>query len=143
MNANELIQQILYIVITTVLPIAVAYLVNFIRSMIKKNAENIKNEKIRNLIGYAGDAISLSVSTVAQTYVDSLKASGNFSKEAQVIAKQMAIDKAKHLHRFCYHNIPIVIHIGEVLFVGTTIQATMIHDFNPIIILIELYWTIG
>lgn len=97
MNANELIQQILYIVITTVLPIAVAYLVNFIRSMIKKNAENIKNEKIRNLIGYAGDAISLSVSTVAQTYVDSLKASGNFSKEAQVIAKQMAIDKAKAL----------------------------------------------
>lgn len=97
MNTNDLIQQILYVVITTVLPIAVAYLVNFIRSMIKKNAENIKNEKIRNLIGYAGDAISLSVSTVAQTYVDSLKASGNFSKEAQVIAKQMAIDKAKAL----------------------------------------------
>ena len=47
------------------------------------------------MIGYAGDAISLAVSTVSQTYVDSLKQSGNFGKDAQVTAKQMAIDKAR------------------------------------------------
>lgn len=97
MEFKDILQQILYIVITTVLPIAVAYLANFIRSVVKKNTENIKNEKIRNLIGYAGDAISLSVSTVAQTYVDSLKSSGNFTKDSHAIAKQMAVDKAKAL----------------------------------------------
>lgn len=95
MDMKELFQQILYIVITTVLPIVVTFVVNYIRSVINKNAENIKNEKISNALKYAGEAIGLAVSTVSQTYVDSLKKSGKFDKEAQMTAKQMAIDKAK------------------------------------------------
>lgn len=97
MELKDIFQQILYVVVTAVVPILVAYLTNYIKSVIHKNATNIKNDKIRTLIGYAGDAISLAVSTVSQTYVDSIKASGNFDKESQAIAKQMAVDKAKAL----------------------------------------------
>lgn len=97
MEFKDILQQVLYAVITIVVPIVATYLANFIRSFIQKNAENIKNEKIRNLIGYAGDAISLSVSTVAQTYVDALKKQGTFNADAQKVAKQMATDKAKAL----------------------------------------------
>lgn len=95
MDIKEILLQILYIVITGTLPIIAACVAKYIKSVISKNASNIKNEKIRNLINYAGDAVSLAVSTVSQTYVDSLKKSGNFDKEAQITAKQMAIDKAR------------------------------------------------
>lgn len=97
MDFKEILLQILYIVITGTLPIIAACVAKYIKSAIRKNAANIKNEKIRNLIGYAGDAVSLAVSTVSQTYVDSLKKSGSFDKVAQMTAKQMAIDKAKAL----------------------------------------------
>lgn len=97
MNTQQILQQILYTVITVVVPIITAYIVKVIQSFAKKNADNIKNEKIRYLIGYAGDAISLAVSNVSQTYVDTLKKQGNFSPEAQAVAKQMAVDKAKAL----------------------------------------------
>lgn len=95
MDIKEILLQILYIVITGTLPIIAACVAKYIKSVISKNAANIKNEKIRNLINYAGDAVSLAVTTVSQTYVDSLKKSGNFDKEAQITAKQMAIDKAR------------------------------------------------
>ena len=97
MDFKEILLQVLYIVITGTLPIIAACVAKYIKSAISKNAANIKNEKIRNLIGYAGDAVSLAVSTVSQTYVDSLKKSGSFDKVAQMTAKQMAIDKAKAL----------------------------------------------
>ena len=97
MEFKDILQQVLYVVITVVVPIFVTYLVNLIRSFVQKTTENIKNEKIRTLIGYAGDAISLSVSTVSQTYVDALKKQGTFNAEAQSIAKRMAVDKAKAL----------------------------------------------
>lgn len=97
MDTQQILQQILYTVITVVVPIITAYIVKVIQSFAKKNADNIKNEKIRYLIGYAGDAISLAVSNVSQTYVDTLKKQGNFSPEAQAVAKQMAVDKAKAL----------------------------------------------
>lgn len=97
MDIQQILQQILYTVITVVVPIITAYIVKVIQSFAKKNADNIKNEKIRYLIGYAGDAISLAVSNVSQTYVDTLKKQGNFSPEAQAVAKQMAVDKAKAL----------------------------------------------
>lgn len=95
MDIKEVLLQILYIVITGTLPIIASCVAKYIKSVISKNAANIKNEKIRNLINYAGNAVSLAVTTVSQTYVDSLKKSGNFDKKAQITAKQMAIDKAR------------------------------------------------
>lgn len=97
MTFKEFIQQLMYLVITGILPFVTVYFANFVKSIIQKNKDNIENEQIQNLIDYAGEAISVAVMTVSQTYVDTMKRQGKFDAEAQAIAKQMAIDKAKEL----------------------------------------------
>lgn len=97
MTFKEFIQQLMYLVITGILPFVTVYFANFVKSIIQKNKDNIENEQVQNLIDYAGEAISVAVMTVSQTYVDTMKRQGKFDAEAQAIAKQMAIDKAKEL----------------------------------------------
>ncbi len=97
MTFKEFIQQLMYLVITGILPFVTVYFANFVKSIIQKNKDNIESEQVQNLIDYAGEAISVAVMTVSQTYVDTMKHQGKFDAEAQAIAKQMAIDKAKEL----------------------------------------------
>lgn len=97
MTFKEFIQQLMYLVITGILPFVTVYFANFVKSIIQKNKDNIESEQVQNLIDYAGEAISVAVMTVSQTYVDTMKRQGKFDAEAQAIAKQMAIDKAKEL----------------------------------------------
>lgn len=97
MSFKEFIQQLMYLVITGILPFVTVYFANFVKSIIQKNSDKAANEQIQSLINYAGEAISVAVMTVSQTYVDTMKTQGKFDKEAQVIAKQMAVDKAKEL----------------------------------------------
>lgn len=97
MTFKEFIQQLMYLVITGILPFVTVYFANYVKSIIQKNSEKAENEQLQSLISYAGEAISVAVMTVSQTYVDTMKTQGKFDKEAQAIAKQMAIDKAKEL----------------------------------------------
>lgn len=97
MTFKEFIQQLMYLVITGILPFVTVYFANYVKAIIQKNSEKVENEQIQSLINYAGEAISVAVMTVSQTYVDTMKTQGKFDKEAQAIAKQMAIDKAKEL----------------------------------------------
>lgn len=51
----------------------------------------------------------------------------------------MAVDKTKDFHRFGDHDVPVVVHIGEVALVGATIQPAVVHNLDAVVILIELY----
>lgn len=97
MTFKEFIQQLMYLVITGILPFVTVYFANYVKSIIQKNSEKAENEQLQSLISYAGEAISVAVMTVSQTYVDAMKKQGKFDAEAQAIAKQMAIDKSKEL----------------------------------------------
>lgn len=97
MTFKEFIQQLMYLVITGILPFVTVYFANYVKSIIQKNSEKAENEQLQSLISYAGESISVAVMTVSQTYVDAMKKQGKFDAEAQAIAKQMAIDKAKEL----------------------------------------------
>ena len=54
----------------------------------------IENEKARDLLTQATEAVTNAVRAVFQTYVDSLKKSGNFGADAQLEALNKAKDIA-------------------------------------------------
>ena len=97
MNFKEMIEQVLYTVITGILPVVTVFIVNYLRTKIKENTGKIENDTIQKYLDSAVEAISIAVTAISQTYVDSMKKAGKFDAAAQEEAKRMAIQKAKEL----------------------------------------------
>jgi len=97
MDVKQNIQEILYLIITGIVPLLITYGIIFLKVKIKEQEKKLENDQLIKYIDAATDAISKAVLTVSQTYVDTLKKEGKFDAEAQKTAKQMAIDKAKAL----------------------------------------------
>lgn len=97
---TELIQNILYILITGAGVLLVKCIMNFINAKIDElqTEKEIKdNELLNQYIDMVQQIVYNVVLTVTQTYVESLKKQGNFNEEAQKYAKEMAIEMAKTL----------------------------------------------
>ena len=93
MSFTEMIQYILYIVLTAILPVAAKYTVNFIQARIRESAfieEAAKTEARSILIKDALSDVMDAVLYVNQTFVDTLKARGEFTQSAWEEAKQKA-----------------------------------------------------
>ena len=88
---NEVLLNILSVVVTAVILPLISYagtrLITYLNS-------KIKDEKSRELLIQATDVVTNAVRAVFQTYVDSLKKSGNFGAEAQIEALNRAKDIA-------------------------------------------------
>ena len=88
---NEILLNILSVVVTAVILPLISYagtrLISYLNS-------KIKDENARIHLTTATDIVVNAVRSVFQTYVDSLKASGNFDKEAQLTALTKAKDIA-------------------------------------------------
>ena len=96
------LNEVLYILITCALMIVVRFGVQLIRT----KTTQIKNGELRGVIDGIGDIVIM----VSQTFVDSLKESGNFDKEAQAKAFDMAKTAAlngmsesmkKYIDKYC------------------------------------------
>ena len=87
---NEILLNVLSVLLTAVIlpliSIAGTQLIKFINS-------KIKNNELAKQLTTATTIVTNAVRAVFQTYVDSLKKSGNFGKEAQI----EALNKAKEL----------------------------------------------
>ena len=97
MSFTEMIQYILYIVLTAILPVAAKYTVNFIQARIRESAfieEAAKTETRSILIKAALSDVMDAVLYVNQTFVDTLKARGEFTQSAWEEAKQKAYNAA-------------------------------------------------
>lgn len=94
---NTVLQNIVYIVLTAILPILVNYAVKLFNAKIAELTANVESETAKRYIEAAVDAIGIAVTAVNQTYVDSLKAEGKFDEESACVAKNLAIEKAKQL----------------------------------------------
>lgn len=97
---QNVLENICYIIITGC-SIALA---RYIVSLINKKVDEIQigteiqnYDKLNKYVDSAQKAISNVVLSVSQVYVDSLKAQGSFTKEAQTAAKKKAIETAKSL----------------------------------------------
>ena len=87
---NEIILNIISVVVTAVILPLISYagtrLISYLNS-------KIKDEKARELLTQATGVVTNAVRAVFQTYVESLKKSGNFGAEAQL----EALNKAKEI----------------------------------------------
>lgn len=81
----------LEIMLTILLPIATAYLVAFLKNKSDQLIDQTDNEKSKHYIDEVTNAITTAVIYTSQTYVDSLKKNGAFTKQAQ----EKALAKAK------------------------------------------------
>lgn len=96
-NINDILRSIIYIVLTGILPIIVPYIIKLLNAKVDELTENIESEKAKRYINAIVDAISIAVTSVNQTYVDSLKHDGKFNEESAFTAKKLAIEKAQEL----------------------------------------------
>lgn len=83
MNWNELLLDLLFGVITVALPIVVAALCKYLGQLFDKIGIEIDHLVVKNTINQVLELILKVVQSTSQTYVDSLKASGEFNEEAK------------------------------------------------------------
>lgn len=95
MEIKEILIELCVAVITVVVPILTRYLILVIKNMAESAAADAEDVKVQGYILEIAQAITDAVSYTNQTYVDALKASGGFTKEAQLEALQKALDTAK------------------------------------------------
>lgn len=86
-------EELLIVVITTITPFVAYAITRYFHSA----ADDIVNESTRFYVEKAIDIIHDIVIEINQTYVDSLKSKGEFTQEAQQVAKQTAIAKANQM----------------------------------------------
>lgn len=94
---NETLQQILTAcvpVLCLLITAGGAYMVALLRRETAQIEKEIDNETVSKYMDMAVDAVAQAVAFTAQTFVDSLKAEGKFTKEKQLEAFQKAKDKA-------------------------------------------------
>ena len=96
----DVIRNCCYIIISSCSIALVKYLCSLINKKINElqvSTELKEKEKLNHYIDVAQTVISDVVLYVTQTYTETLKKHGNFSEEAQLEAKEMAMDRAKEL----------------------------------------------
>lgn len=94
---NEILSEILVAVITVVIPILAGYLVKLLNrwaDSAKADTASTESDVIHEHLAEIARAISTAVSYTSQTYVDSLKAAGKFTKEAQKEALEKSLAAA-------------------------------------------------
>lgn len=100
MEFNDVINNILYTVLTAIVPVITVYLVNLIRTKIQESnvlKESISNETLRDVVDGALNDVMDAVLYVNQVYTDSLKSAGKFDAEAQKEAFNKAYTEATNM----------------------------------------------
>ena len=97
MEFSEMINNVLYTVLTAIVPVVAVFLVNFIKAKIKESniiEEATKNETLSNLVKDALSDVMDAVLYLNQIYTDALKSAGKFDKTAQEEAFNRAYAEA-------------------------------------------------
>lgn len=100
MEFSEVLNYILYIVLTAILPVVATYTVNLIKTKIKEInviANVTQNENISKIIENAFSNVMDAVLYINQIYVDALKSNGKFDKDAQKNAFNRAYTEALNI----------------------------------------------
>ena len=100
MEFLEMLNYVLYVVLTVIMPVVATYVVNLIKAKIKESniiADATKNEDLSKIVEGALSDVMDAVIYINQIYVDSLKSSGKFDKEAQTESFNRAYAEAMNM----------------------------------------------
>ena len=89
---RTLLTDLLVAVLTAVIPVLSAFLVEYIRKAKDKAVAATDNAKQQRYVQEIAEAITATVSATSQTYVDELKKAGTFTADAQKEAARKALD---------------------------------------------------
>lgn len=122
---QELLNSLLYVVITAVIPVLVTFLVKFLRIKFDQVQEETDQLIISNTVNAALDLILDTVQSTSQTYVDSLKESGEFNEVAQVRAFNQTKDTVMKLLSEESKNILATLYTDLDAWLDTQIEAAV------------------
>lgn len=91
---NEFLSTLLQAVLIAAIPIISAFIGKGVKAFANHLSAQTDNELAKKYLKEAADAIEEAVAFTNQTYVDTLKKSGTFTKENQEEARQKSLDKA-------------------------------------------------
>ena len=91
----EVLQNVLYAIITAAVPVLTSFLCIWLKSLYDNNKAKIQNEKVRATLGNVTDMILAAVETTTSTYVKQLKANDLFDADAQKEAFNKTFEAVK------------------------------------------------
>lgn len=94
---NELLRTTLLSVITTAVPILTIVVIMYISKFFSIVSKKTESSEFKETIDSTMQLILDVVSTTSQTYVDALKASGDFTAEAQLMAFNITKERVMNL----------------------------------------------
>lgn len=100
MEFQEMLNYVIYIVLTVLLPVVARYAVELIKTKIREShiiMDAAHNEDLGKIVEGALSDVMDAVLYINQIYVDSLKSSGKFDKEAQEEAFHKAYAEAMNM----------------------------------------------
>ena len=90
----EFLKVLMYTMVTVVVPIAYVELRKWVKANVESKLNQVKNDNLKFALEELYTVVDTAVDSTTQTYVESLKKSGEFTEEAQETAKKLAIDEA-------------------------------------------------
>ena len=121
----ETVKDILYILITTAVPVLVTYLCKFLYTKWTEGQAKIENEKIATTLDNVVNMVLDVVESVNQTFVDELKKKGEFTEEAAVEAFNKSKETALELLSEDAVEIIISVYGNLDVYLDTLIEATV------------------
>ena len=121
----EFIKDLLYILITTAVPVLTTYICKFLYTKWTEGKEKIENEKISNTLNSVVAMIFNVVESVNQTFVDELKKKGEFTEENAKEAFNKSKETAIRMLSNDAADIIAMIYGDVDVYLDTLIEATV------------------
>ena len=123
---NEALQNIIYVLITCVSAVVIKEILRLVNKKIDElqaTTELVNHETLNSYVDHVQRIVNDVVLMVNQTYVDSLRASGQFTADAHTEAKNKAIELAKELITEESKNMIILVYGDFDAYLNTMIES--------------------
>lgn len=121
----ETVKDLLYILITTAVPVLTAYLCKFLYTKWTEGKVKIENDKIANTLDSVVSMVLDVVEATNQTFVDELKKKGEFTEETALEAFNISKQKALDMLSEDAANVITTVYGDIDVYLDTLIEATV------------------